>query len=151
MEGSDLYVYWEKKYETGQPVIDAQHKLLFLLFRKLDIAIKTKQSDEILSRIVLEVKKFVDFHFVSEENLMIETEYPAVENHQKMHTDLMIELNIMISRVVSHREYPEDLLGFLNRWLIGHISEHDQHVAKHAIVAVKRPVGENLYEEYLSK
>lgn len=144
-----MYIHWEKKYETGQSVIDIQHKLLFLLFRKLDIAIKTKQPEAILERIAIEVRKFVDFHFISEENLMIETDYPAIEDHQKLHSDLMIELNVMISRVVSHREYPEDLLEFLNLWLIGHISEHDQHVAKHILTAVKRPVAEKVYEDYL--
>ena len=144
-----MYIHSEKKYETGQPLIDTQHRLLFFLFKKLDIAIKTKESEETLSRIVIEVRKFVDFHFVSEENLMFETRYPDIENHQKLHTDLMVELNIMISRVVSHHNYPEDLLDFLNGWLINHIGQHDQNVAKHILTATKRPVADNIYEKYL--
>ena len=151
MESKDLYIHWEKKYETGHPVLDIQHKLLFLLFRKLDVAIKTKQSEEILARIVLEVRKFVDFHFVSEENLMIETGYPDFVAHSKLHTDLMIELNLMFSRVVSHHEFPENLLEFLNTWLIGHINEHDRHIAKHILGSTMRPVAENIYEEHLCK
>ena len=75
---------------------------------------------------------------------------PDIENHQKLHSNLMVELNVMISKVISHHEYPEDLLDFLNRWLIGHIGQHDQNVAKHILTVTKRPVADNIYEKYLS-
>lgn len=144
-----MYINWAKSYETGHPLIDAEHRILVMLFKKLDVAIKTRQSDEILARTVMEVRKFVDFHFVSEENLMLETNYPGAASHHKIHTALMVEFNAKISRVVSHREYPEDLLDFLCRWLVNHIAGHDQKVAKHILEASKRPVAENIYDEYL--
>lgn len=144
-----MRIRWDKKFETGHPLIDAEHRLLVMLFKKLDVAIKTQQSEETLKRIVSEVRKFFDFHFISEENLMLETAYPNYEAHQKIHTDLMIDLNAMISRVVSHREFPDDLLDFLNQWLIEHIATHDQHIAKHVNKASKRPVAENIYSDYL--
>jgi hemerythrin len=37
-------VHWGKELETGQPLIDAEHRLLFMLFRKLDVAIKTGET-----------------------------------------------------------------------------------------------------------
>ncbi|MCK4744356.1 MAG: bacteriohemerythrin [Sulfuriflexus sp.] len=137
-----MYIHWDKKYETGQPLMDAEHRLLVLLFKKLDVAIKTKRSEKVLTRIVSEVRKFVDFHFKSEENLMLETGYPNYEEHQKIHTNLMIELNANISRVVSHKEYPDDLLYFLHHWLI-------EHIAKHIRSARSRPVAEQNYKDFL--
>ncbi len=144
-----MYIRWERKYETGQPLIDAEHRLLVMLFRKLDVAIKTHQPDATLARIVVEARKFVEFHFVSEENLMHETGYPGVEAHRTRHGELLAELNAMMAKLASHREYPEDLLDFLVRWLVEHIAVHDQGVARHARSAPDRPVAELIYAEYL--
>jgi hemerythrin len=66
-----------------------------------------------------------------------------------LHGELSMELNSMIAKLRSRREYPEDLLDFLNRWLIQHIANHDQLVAQHARNAVDRPVAESFYSEYL--
>jgi hemerythrin len=35
-----LIVRWEKKFETGNALIGAEHKILVMLFNKLDIALK---------------------------------------------------------------------------------------------------------------
>jgi hemerythrin len=40
-----MYINWDRKYESGQPLIDAEHRLLVMLFKKLDVAIKTNLSD----------------------------------------------------------------------------------------------------------
>ena len=113
-----MHIYWNKDLETGQPLIDAEHRLLAMLFKKLDVAIKTGESDNTIRLIVIEVRKFVEFHFASEENIMLETKYPGYEKHRRLHTELLTELNSLISRVVSHREEPEDLLEFLNKCLL---------------------------------
>ena len=144
-----MYIQWDRKYETGQPLIDAEHRLLVMLFRKLDVAIKTHQSDSTVSRIILEVRKFVEFHFVSEENLMRETDYPETDSHRTIHSELLLSLTSMTAKLASHREYPEDLLYFLNDWLIEHIAGHDQQVAQHVRTSNDRPVAELIYAEYL--
>lgn len=146
-----MYIHWDKSLETGQPLLDAEHRILVMLFRKLDIAIKTKQSESTLNRIVSEVRKFTDFHFLSEENVMYEIGYPDFDAHCKLHADLIKELNEKISRVVSHKEFPEDLLYFLNQWLIVHIAEHDQQLVKYINTSDKRPVAEEIYFDYLTK
>lgn len=143
-----MYIRWQKDFETGHPLIDAQHRLLVFLFKRLDAAIKTGQHGARLSRIVLETRKFVEFHFVSEENVMEETGYPDVEEHRKLHAGLMFQLNTMVTRLAAGREYPEDLLFFLNKWLIDHIGGHDRAVALHARDAAERPVAELFYLEY---
>ncbi|MFO7541553.1 MAG: bacteriohemerythrin [Thiobacillus sp.] len=144
-----MYIHWDKQFETGQTLIDTEHRLLMMLFRKLDIAIKTNQPEAILSRIVLEVVKFADFHFISEENVMIETAYPGLETHRAQHAELMAELNEKVGRLASHREFPDDLLDFLLAWLKDHIAHHDQLVAQHVRTSRSRPVAEMIYDEYL--
>ncbi len=144
-----MFIHWEPSYDTGQPLVDTEHRLLVFLFRKLDVAIKTRQPDKVVQRIVLEVRRCVEFHFVSEENLMRETEYPGYESHRMAHVKLLNELNAFIAKLTENLEFPEDLLGFLNEWLVEHIARYDQQVARHVSGASARPVAELAYAEYL--
>ncbi len=144
-----MYIHWKKEYETGQPLIDAEHRILVMLFRKLDVAIKTKESEASINRIVLEVSKFVEFHFISEENLMYETNYPGIGGHKALHMKLLKELNDMVTKLTKRREFPDDLLYFLSDWLYNHIAHHDQLLARHVEEANDRPVAELIYPEYL--
>ena len=146
-----MYISWNDKLETGQSLMDAEHRILVMLFRKLDVGIKTHQSDEMLKDITLEIHRFVEFHFVSEENLMSETQYPDIEAHRKIHTELLMKLNDLIEKIHSHREFPEDLLYFLDNWLSNHIETHDQRLAEHVHKSATRPVAEFIYKDYLTK
>jgi hemerythrin-like metal-binding protein len=144
-----MYIRWDKKLETGNELIDAQHRILVMLFKKLDIAIKTGLPNKTIFRIIVEVKKFAEFHFYSEENLMYEVGFPALEKHEVIHSNLLTELNMMVARMTRQREFPDDLLSFLNDWLIEHIGQEDQKIAEYITTSERRPVAEDLYSQYL--
>jgi len=144
-----MYIHWEAALELNNDLIDTQHRLLVLLCRKLDIAIKTKASEQTLRWIMLELKKFTEFHFVSEENLMHEIGYPDVDEHALIHADLLMQLDMSLAKISHHKEFPEDLLFFLNKWLVQHVVLEDLKIAKFAQSSEKRPIGEELYEQYL--
>lgn len=144
-----MYVHWDRALETDHPLVDAEHRLLVLLFRKLDVAIKTQQPEAALRHVIREVVRCVEFHFVSEENLMRETGYPGLEAHAQVHGELLAELRAFIHRLAERREFPEDLLYFLNRWLTQHISIHDRQVVAHVATSGARPIAELAYPEYL--
>lgn len=144
-----MFIHWSPSLETGHPLVDAEHRILVLLFRKLDIAIKTDQTSESIRQIVREVVKCVEFHFQSEENVMRETAYPGFDAHQSCHSELLFELNVYVDKIASRREFPEDLLSFLNEWLAQHIATHDRLVVKHVATSFRRPIGEFCYAEFL--
>jgi len=144
-----MYIHWEKELELGNDLIDTQHRILVLLCRKLDIAIKTHQPEQTVRWIMQELKKFTEFHFVSEENLMHEIGYPGVSDHALIHTELLMQLDMMLAKISHHKEFPEDLLHFLNKWLIQHVVQEDLKIAEYAEDSDQRPIGESLYQEYL--
>ena len=133
----------------GNDLIDLQHRMLVLLCRKLDIAIKTRQSEQTIRWIIVELKKFTEFHFTSEENLMHEIGYPHVGEHALIHTELLVQLDMMLAKISHHREFPEDLLYFLNKWLVQHLAQEDMKIVDFLHLAMQRPIGEELYEQYL--
>jgi hemerythrin-like metal-binding protein len=142
-------IQWEASLETGQSLIDSEHRMLVFLFRKLNEAIRTGQPDPIKRRIVEELKRYVEFHFVSEENLMRETGYPQVLMHQAQHADLLQQLDQLSNRVMGRQHSASELVSFLGHWLLDHIAHHDQHVALHVRDAVGRPLAEADYGSYL--
>ena len=144
-----MYIHWEKQLELGNAMIDTQHRILVLLCRKLDIAIKTKKSDQVIRWTILELKKFTEFHFLSEENLMREIGYPDVDEHALIHAGLLMEFEMMMAKISHHKEFPEDLLYFLNKWLIQHVVKEDLKISNLAKNSPNRPIGEDLYEQFL--
>lgn len=124
--------------------------MLVLLCRKLDIAIKTKQSEQTIRWVMHELRKFTEFHFVSEENLMHEIGYPNVDDHALVHSELLMQLEMMLAKISHHKEFPEDLLHFLNKWLMQHVVQEDMKIAEFSAVSDKHAIGEELYEQFLS-
>ncbi len=145
-----MFIHWDPSLETGHTLIDAEHRMLVFLFRKLDVAVKTGESQMTVNHVIVELKRFVEFHFASEENMMREINYPHLPEHQTAHLDMLQELAFLTSKVVSHREFPEDLLFFMNKWLLEHIAVHDQHAALYLRDASARPIAEHAYGEYIT-
>lgn len=144
-----MYIHWEKELELDNPMIDTQHRILILLCRKLDIAIKTRETEKTILSVMQELKRFTEFHFVSEENLMREIGYPRVDEHALIHTDLLRQLDMALSSKGRRKETPDDLLFFLNKWLANHVIHEDMKIAEYVKNGKRRPIGENLYAEYL--
>ncbi len=144
-----MYIHWDKKLELGNDLIDTQHRMLILLCRKLDIAIKSNVDKKGILRVMLEVKKFAEFHFISEENLMHEIAYPEVSQHALIHTELLKRLESMLVKIHSQQEFPEDLLYVLNHWISDHVVNEDLKIVNYVKNSEQRPLGEHLYAQYL--
>src|SRR5664279_5405372 len=52
------FVHWEKKYSVGSILVDAEHRMLLFLCRKLDFALKSDHSETALRAIVHELNVF---------------------------------------------------------------------------------------------
>jgi hemerythrin-like metal-binding protein len=143
-----MFIHWSEELAIGNVLIDTQHRMLMMLCRKLDIAIKTQQPEQTIQRIMLEVKKFAEFHFVSEQNLMHEIGYPEVQSHSQLHLSLLVELQVELSKIRHRTEFPEDLLYSLNEWLLNHITGEDAKIAEFMSSCPVRPIGDGLYGEY---
>jgi len=72
---------WDHRYELGNERIDAEHRIfLGLIVDFHDAAIQGASKDKLI-RILNEISKYAEFHFVSEENIMTEYHYPEQKYH----------------------------------------------------------------------
>ncbi len=125
---------WSKDLETGNPLIDQQHKELINAINKLlDACAKGQGRTEIESTLRF-LSDYITRHFKDEEALQLKYQYPDYANHKKYHEGF----KKVVADIV--REFQQGganvaLVAKLNssiaNWLINHIKKEDVKVAAH--------------------
>lgn len=121
---------WEKKFELGRPRIDSEHQVFLDLIRNVSEASERQEPKDWCLRLLREVEKFVDFHFFSEENLMLKTGYPDYLDHQQKHVELMESLRERVEAYAHDRINLEAVVVFLFDWFVMHTSQTDKKLGK---------------------
>ena len=124
-------IAWKKNYEVGNIEIDSQHKTFLKIIEKLQNAYENKLNDQLLLGYVIELYKYAAYHFVSEENYMIEQQYPDYEEHKKLHDDLLKELVDNITTFKIEYIDVEKLIDFSLNWFIAHTTTIDKKIIEY--------------------
>ena len=124
-------IAWKKNYEVGNSEIDNQHKTFLKIIEKLQNAYENKLNDQLLLGYVIELYKYAAYHFVSEENYMIEQQYPDYEEHKKLHDDLLKELVDNITTFKIEYIDVEKLIDFSLNWFIAHTTTIDKKIIEY--------------------
>jgi len=132
---------WTPQLETGNAVVDAEHKELIALIDKLEFAgngPEGKRIEEALD----ELTDYVFVHFQMEEKLMRREGYPAaaLEAHLAEHRALDLRTQELVA-AHSNGELTaiEPVVTFLYEWFQHHIVEVDQAMAEYIRVKHSAP------------
>ena len=134
MIGHDLIV-WNDDLVTGIVKIDEQHRILVNSINDANTRLAANTSAELLNQISRDLLSYALYHFETEEELMQEYNYAEAS---AVDSDLHLQQHREFSaKVVALREgiktgdliSREDLLTFLNGWLINHILKMDKRLA----------------------
>ncbi len=132
MEEVREYIVWEKRFEIGIPVIDAQHKKLVDMCNDLYQGLLRHKTNSITS-IDAPLKKtlhaavdYVKEHFAAEEKLMLQVGYPKFEAHKKRH-------EVFIAKILETAMHIEttpvlqsfQFVKFIYDWILEHIAHED--------------------------
>ena len=121
---------WEDKYSVNIPEIDAQHKVLFQLIERLDMAIREKRGSAACQGILGELVDYTRIHFALEESLMRLAKYPDFDGHKQQHEALIAEVGELQEKIASGTaSISFELMQFLRVWLTKHIMHSDQKYA----------------------
>ena len=77
-----------------------------------------------------ELHKYADFHFTSEENVMLMNGYPDYEKHKKQHDELIQTLANTINFLDVKRIDKNQLIDFLTHWFVDHTTLVDLELGK---------------------
>ena len=110
---------WNDDYTVGNKDLDSQHRYLF----GLGNTIQTAEPSEARSY-VMSLYKYIRVHFTREEQHMQAIGFPGVEEHRIQHERLISELNDLAQGFKP--EMLDDLVLFLNNWLVNHVMNDDK-------------------------
>jgi hemerythrin-like metal-binding protein len=118
-------------------IIDLQHHILHRTIRLIDEAFIKKQDKARFSLLISELYKFIDFHFTSEENLMLFTGYPYYDEHKKEHAELMRELADIICAFNADMIDYHELADYLNNRFKDHSELPDRQLKAFLVTMMK--------------
>jgi hemerythrin len=119
-------LHWDEKYNLGNEKIDAEHHIFLDLIVEFDSLATLGASKDKLVRALKEIGKYAEFHFLSEENLMIDSNYPDLEHHIKLHRILVASLEDQHFKLVAEVTGPSQVFDFLFQWFALHTSTEDK-------------------------
>jgi hemerythrin len=117
---------WDHRYELGNDKIDAEHRIFLGLIVDFHDAASQGSAKDKMIRIFKEISKYAEFHFVSEENLMIDYHYPEQAQHKQMHRRLLAEVDDKFHCFNSGLISSDDVFQFLFEWFAFHTSSEDK-------------------------
>jgi hemerythrin-like metal-binding protein len=129
------HIEWTEQLVTGIPEIDRQHRFLINAINDAKHKLSEFPDLKLIEQITKDLLGYAIYHFETEEDLMLEHGYTEeskadADLHQRQHRDFSAQ--VMAVRDTLHAGNPvsvEELLGFLDDWLISHIMNTDQRLA----------------------
>lgn len=118
---------WKAEYETGNPLVDAQHQSIFSIINALQSAMAAGQGTAMLEQTIRSVRDYTTVHFDTEEQYMRDQGYAGYETHKRRHDALRAKF-----AAFEQQSYPDMqqhvimVSHFLTTWLIQHIQNDDQ-------------------------
>ncbi len=128
------FVIWNPAWETGDPLIDEEHRQLLSQIEQLFSAIHEKRPGEKIPEVLAFLAGYVESHFAREEHHMQVSRYPGLDQHKGIHDDMRAQVARLTEASRSNPAVvTEDVVNFLSEWLVSHITEEDQRMAKHLL------------------
>lgn len=121
---------WGAHLELGIQEVDEEHQKLVAVVNKLYDGLFEANGREIIVESLNDLVDFVEVHFVEEERIFQEYDYPGAKEHIKLHKVLANKVFYYQDSVQAGKEILSiDLLDDLTKWLTDHIQIHDRDYA----------------------
>lgn len=125
---------FSKEVETGNQIIDTQHKQWIDAFNELmDACSKGKGRDSIRSTLIF-LQQYTAKHFGDEEALQQKYKYPDYPNHKMLHDGF----KKVVSDIIAEYDQSGPTIALVSKinlnlggWFINHIKREDVKVAAH--------------------
>jgi methyl-accepting chemotaxis protein len=127
-------IAWSADLETGNELIDSQHKQLIEALGNLMDACSGGKGRAALAETMDFLEQYTAKHFGDEEALQKQYKYPDYANHKKLHDDFK-RVVADLGRQLKAEGPTVALVGKVNAnvggWLVNHIKKEDKKVAAH--------------------
>ena len=122
--------------------LDEDHKFMFSLLNRCQELLEEQDDHQSAQAIIIEIVQYTQDHFVNEELLMNNINYPYAKNHCDVHRMIAKQLSKKVL-ICSDKEILRWLITDMSTWLVEHIMEMDKPLHKY-ILKHKEQVGSGL-------
>ncbi len=124
-------IEWSQNFAVGVGEIDSQHKKLIGLIQELHEANVVDQEEAVVSKVLTSLLDYALYHFDTEEKLMLEHGYPAIERHMAEHKVFFDDILQIRSRAQSGQgDVASETMRFMKEWLTAHILGTDKALGR---------------------
>ncbi|MDR0826543.1 MAG: bacteriohemerythrin [Desulfovibrio sp.] len=124
-----LCIKWTDKFNIGVTMLDEQHRGLVSIINSFYY----HKSDAVVERFLAPTADtlfaFCRIHFMTEEAMMEEAEYPELEDHRKVHRDTFSTLE-KLRYECSRDKDPDRFMQFLKDYWNQHVNDYDRRYVK---------------------
>lgn len=127
------WVDWTAELETGNLLMDREHRMLVGMLNEFYEVLVTGQSCTVVLCLVDNLAQHASEHFRHEELLMRDSVYPHLAAHTAEHEKLRQQVSDFADRLRSLKQplYSIEAVRFLTDWLVNHIITCDKDLAAH--------------------
>jgi hemerythrin len=125
-----MELYWVSEFEVGNEWVDLQHRYFLDLINRIAKSFRETNDDDYKRKLIIELHKYADFHFASEENIAISCGIPGINNHHQLHLDLLEDLNQYAENLDNGLTTIEEFLEFITDWFLVHTQHEDRKLFK---------------------
>ena len=125
-------VQWSSSLSTDIEEIDKQHRVFFDLINRASALQAEGEQWEKITELIGEMLRYSDAHFKTEDDLMIESEFPLFGSHRREHQRYMEKLSGFAAGLKGgeHRKLVGEIIDFLAHWWLLHIQESDMRYVR---------------------
>jgi hemerythrin-like metal-binding protein len=117
---------WKREYSVGIAILDQQHQHLFELVNELHEFMTAGQSEAVLTTTLTELVACTRRHFLAEEALMAQFNFPCLDAHRIEHEKInRAVLKFIRDYEAGEKRFTMQLLDFMIDWLTSHILTTD--------------------------
>ncbi|MCL2888271.1 MAG: hemerythrin family protein [Elusimicrobia bacterium] len=123
---------WDASLETGNDIIDTQHKQLIEALNGLILAYQGGKGPDELLRTLDFLSAYVIRHFTDEEALQVQYNYPDYQRHRLYHNEFRRTIEKLSAEISEKGPTDELILVTIKTvadWLIHHIKSDDFKLA----------------------
>lgn len=128
-------ILFDKSLETGNDLIDGQHKELIDRVNKLADSCASSKEKNVAVQTLDFLMDYTEFHFGEEEKLQEENGYPQLTGHKAQHAQFVKAVDELRQMLEEEEGPSEAFVAAVNKniveWLLNHIQVYDKKVAEY--------------------
>lgn len=123
---------WDPSLETGDPVVDAEHRDIYSLVSELQRAATSGTDRGVVEGAISRILSYSRNHFEHEEALMQRIGFPDLERQRALHREFSETAEQLADDYLHGVSMSaEGLARFMREWFETHIDTEDRRIVEH--------------------